>query len=464
MHYLINSGGGTMKQKQKGRQIPLMLVAIGDIILINVALLIAYFLRFSGELPVINVKPFYQLTPFIVIFTIVIFEIFDLYKRNWKGINKDFRTILSAVFFVFLLTNTATFWLRGFAFPRSVLFIGLMNQIILIWLWRSCCWQLERKIYGLLNVVAIGLTNEKEMVDKLLLNKGWYFNLTKVIFVEDMYNSPELEKADGVFILPSVPDDYKSELLRYCLNRGKAFFLVPSTYEIFLSNADVKQLDDLPVLEVIKFFPSNGVAAAKRIIDIILSALGLIILSPLMIIVALAIKATSPGPVLYLQERVGQGEKPFMLYKFRTMINNAEARTGPVLASDDDPRITPIGKFLRATRIDEIPQLWNVLKGDMSLVGPRPERPFFIEKFKKEIPGYEYRHLVKPGITGLAQIAGKYSTTADDKLRYDLMYIGNLSLLQDIKILVQTVPVVMNSSAAGGVEKRKHNYKVLKNI
>ncbi|MFY9139350.1 MAG: sugar transferase, partial [Thermacetogeniaceae bacterium] len=251
---------------------------------------------------------------------------------------------------------------------------------------------------------------------------------------------------------------YKSELLRYCLNRGKAFFLVPSTYEIFLSNADVKQMDDLPVLEVIKLFPSNGVVAVKRVIDIVLSALGLIILSPLMIIVALAIKATSPDPVFYLQERVGQGEKPFMLYKFRTMINNAEARTGPVLASDDDPRITPIGKFLRATRIDEIPQLWNVLKGDMSLVGPRPERPFFIEKFKKEIPGYEYRHLVKPGITGLAQIAGKYSTTADDKLRYDLMYIGNLSLLQDIKILVQTVPVVMNSSAAGGVEKRKHNY------
>jgi len=434
-----------------------MLIAIGDIILINAALLIAYFLRFSGELPVINVKPFYQLTPFIVVFTIVIFEIFDLYKRNWKGINKDFRTILSAVFFVFLLTNTATFWMRGFAFPRSVLFLGLVNQIVLIWLWRSFCWQFERKIYGLLNVVAIGLTDEKEVVDKLLLNKGWYFNLTKVIFTEDIYNSPELEKADGVFILPSVPEDYKSKLLRYCLNRGKAFFLVPSTYEIFLSSADVKQMDDLPVLEVIKLFPSNGVVAVKRVIDIVLSALGLIILSPLMIIVALAIKATSPGPVFYLQERVGQGEKPFMLYKFRTMINNAEARTGPVLAAENDPRITPIGKFLRATRIDEIPQLWNVLKGDMSLVGPRPERPFFIEKFKKEIPGYEYRHLVKPGITGLAQISGKYSTTADDKLRYDLMYIGNLSLMQDIKILLQTVPVVLNSSAAEGVEKTYHN-------
>jgi len=392
-----------------------------------------------------------------VVFTIVIFEIFDLYKRNWKGINKDFRTILSAVFFVFLLTNTATFWMRGFAFPRSVLFLGLVNQIVLIWLWRSFCWQFERKIYGLLNVVAIGLTDEKEVVDKLLLNKGWYFNLTKVIFTEDIYNSPELEKADGVFILPSVPEDYKSKLLRYCLNRGKAFFLVPSTYEIFLSSADVKQMDDLPVLEVIKLFPSNGVVAVKRVIDIVLSALGLIILSPLMIIVALAIKATSPGPVFYLQERVGQGEKPFMLYKFRTMINNAEARTGPVLAAENDPRITPIGKFLRATRIDEIPQLWNVLKGDMSLVGPRPERPFFIEKFKKEIPGYEYRHLVKPGITGLAQISGKYSTTADDKLRYDLMYIGNLSLMQDIKILLQTVPVVLNSSAAEGVEKTYHN-------
>jgi len=347
--------------------------------------------------------------------------------------------------------------LRGFAFPRSVLFIGLVNQIVLIWLWRAFCWQLEHKIYGLLNVVAVGSTLDRETVDKLLSNKGSYFNLTNLVSVEDIHNSPELEQADGIFILPSIPVDYKSELLRYCLNRGKAFFLIPSTYEIFLSSADVKQLDDLPVLEVIKLFPSNGVTVVKRAIDIVLSALGLIILSPLMIIVALAIKATSPGPVLYLQERIGQGEKPFMLYKFRTMIDNAEESTGPVLASEDDPRITPIGKFLRATRIDEIPQLWNVLKGDMSLVGPRPERPFFIEKFKKEIPGYEYRHLVKPGITGLAQIAGKYSTTADDKLRYDLMYIGNLSLMQDIKILLQTVPVVMNSSAAEGVERTYHN-------
>ena len=126
-----------MNWNQKRRQVPLTLVAIGDILLINAALLIAYFLRFSGELPEINVQPFYRLAPLIMIFTIVIFEIFDLYKRNWKGINRDFRTILSAVFFVFLLTNTATFWLRGFAFPRSVLFIGLVNQIILIWLWRS---------------------------------------------------------------------------------------------------------------------------------------------------------------------------------------------------------------------------------------------------------------------------------------------------------------------------------------
>ena len=446
-----------MNLKQRGKQIPLIIVAVGDIILINAALLIAYFLRFSGELPDINVQPFYRLAPIIVVFTIVIFEIFDLYKRNWKGINKDFRMILSAVFFVFLLTNTATFWLRGFAFPRSVLFIGLVNQFILIWLWRSFCWQFERKIYGFLNVVAVGSTLDRETVDKLLSNKGRYFNLTKLISVEDIHDSPELEHSDGVFILPSIPDDYKSELLRYCLNRGKAFFLIPSTYEIFLSSADVKQMDDLPVLEVIKLFPSDGITVVKRAIDIVLSALGLIILAPIIIIVAIAIKATSPGPVLYLQERVGQGEKPFMLYKFRTMINNAEAKTGPTLASEDDPRITPLGKFLRATRIDEIPQLWNVLKGDMSLVGPRPERPFFIEKFKKEIPGYEYRHLVKPGITGLAQIVGKYSTTADDKLRYDLMYIGNLSLMQDIKILLQTVPVVMNSSAAEGVEKTYHN-------
>ena len=136
----------------------------------------------------------------------------------------------------------------------------------------------------------------------------------------------------------------------------------------------------------------------------------------------MAIKLTSPGPVFYTQKRVGRNNKVFQLYKFRTMINNAEARTGPVLSSEKDGRVTKVGRILRMTRIDEIPQLINVLKGDMSIVGPRPERPVFVEKYCKELPDYAYRHMINTGITGLAQVSGKYSTSPQDKLRYDLLY------------------------------------------
>jgi lipopolysaccharide/colanic/teichoic acid biosynthesis glycosyltransferase len=151
-----------------------------------------------------------------------------------------------------------------------------------------------------------------------------------------------------------------------------------------------------------------------------------------------------------VQERVGQNGRVFRLYKLRTMVTGAEEGTGPVLAATDDARITPVGRWLRATRLDELPQVFNVLKGEMSFVGPRPERPEFVERFRAESPAYHYRHLVKPGLTGLAQVQGRYSTSAEDKLRFDLYYIRNYSLLLDLQILLQTIPIVITPAAARG--------------
>lgn len=442
---------------KKGRQIPTWFIALGDVILINVALLLAYYLRFRGNLPEVNVQPFYHLAPFIMISTIVVFQIFDLYKRNWNGIDRSIRTIFVAIICLFLLINTATFWLRGFAFPRSVLGLGFIMQLIFIWLWRTFCWHLERRIHGSLEVVAIASPSEKDIFEKLLSSNSGYFRISKIIPVEDFDLSQDFKKADAFLVLSSVPEEYKVQLLNHCIAHGKTLFLVPRLYEIFIGKAEVKQIDDLPILELNDFVPSPGLSVIKRVIDIVISAIGLLILLPLMAIVVLAIKATSPGPVFYMQERVGQGGKTFMLYKFRTMIDHAEDKTGPVLASNNDCRITPVGRILRATRIDEIPQLWNVLKGDMSIVGPRPERPFFTHKLEEDMPAYRYRYLVKPGITGLAQILGKYRTSPDDKLRYDLLYIRNLSLFQDVKIMMQTVPVMMNGEAADGYQNKVSN-------
>lgn len=181
-----------------------------------------------------------------------------------------------------------------------------------------------------------------------------------------------------------------------------------------------------------------------------MSVAGLIIALSFMAATAIAIKIGAPGPILYSQIRTGRHGKEFRVYKFRTMKVDAEKYTGPMLAQENDPRITKLGRFLRSVRLDELPQIWNVFIGDMSIVGPRPERPFFVEQFIKETPEYAYRHNVKPGITGMAQIYGKYNTTAFDKLVYDLMYIEKCNILTDLAIIIQTVKVLFTKSATEG--------------
>ncbi|MBN8048527.1 sugar transferase [Paraclostridium bifermentans] len=186
----------------------------------------------------------------------------------------------------------------------------------------------------------------------------------------------------------------------------------------------------------------------KRVLDIISSLLGLIIGLPIMMIVAILIKIEDKGPIFYTQERLGKDEKKFLVYKMRSMRIDAEKHGGAQWAQKDDPRITKIGKFIRKTRIDEIPQLFNILKGDMSLIGPRPERPELTYKFNKEIPGFIDRLCIKPGLTGLAQVNGGYDISPKDKLKWDMIYIKNRSMSIDIKIILKTIGVVFTGDGA----------------
>jgi sugar transferase (PEP-CTERM system associated) len=189
----------------------------------------------------------------------------------------------------------------------------------------------------------------------------------------------------------------------------------------------------------------------KRLADILLSVLGLILAAPLIIVISILIKTSSKGPVFYRQQRVGQSGKCFTLIKFRSMREDAEAVTGPIFADKDDLRITRVGKLLRTTRVDELPQLLNVLRGEMSFVGPRPERPFFVEQFAKEIPYYSQRLSVKPGITGWAQVYYPYGATIEDaveKLRLDLYYIKHMSLILDLLIMMKTLKIIVLGKGA----------------
>jgi len=189
-------------------------------------------------------------------------------------------------------------------------------------------------------------------------------------------------------------------------------------------------------------------SGAKRIIDIVGALVLLVVLSPVLLLAALAIVLSMGLPVVFKQERTGRDRKPFKVYKFRTMVRDAEKLSGPVLAEEDDPRVTPVGRFLRRYRIDELPQLVNILNGSMSFVGPRPERPYFVEKFVAEIPGYRERFRVQPGVTGLAQVMGGYATTPERKLKYDLIYMYHQSLAMDVQIILETLRVVLTGRGA----------------
>ena len=219
--------------------------------------------------------------------------------------------------------------------------------------------------------------------------------------------------------------------------------VVPGLYEARVGRLRFHRVRDLPLVDLAPANPSPLGMQAKRVVDLLFAAFGLILTAPAVAVAALAVKLTSPGPVLFRQERVGKGGRSFTIYKLRTMVVDAEKHTGPVLsAGAADARITPVGKLLRATRLDELPQLVNVLRGDMSMVGPRPERPCFVHRYEVEIPGYRERHQVPPGITGWAQVHGGYAIEAEMKLRYDLLYIYNWSLWLDVKILFQTLATV----------------------
>lgn len=239
------------------------------------------------------------------------------------------------------------------------------------------------------------------------------------------------------------------DLLAFCESCCRRVFIYPSVHDTLLfQQSRLLAIGGVPLVEVACREPDGAYVQIKRLIDMFAAGLGLLLSSPIWITAAVAVRQTSPGGIFYTQERIGRQGHVFRIYKFRTMVQNAEAQTGPVWAQQNDARVTPVGRFLRKHRIDEIPQLWNVLHGDMSLVGPRPERPHFHEEFSQELPLFDRRLAVRPGLTSLSHVLGSYSSAPADRLRYDLVYIGTMSLLNDLKIMFSTIRVVLGGKGA----------------
>lgn len=237
-------------------------------------------------------------------------------------------------------------------------------------------------------------------------------------------------------------------VLRVCEATDVVVHVLPGYYEAMVGRLDLYEIGGLPLIEMKRHPLPWSYAVVKRCVDIFGASLALIAGLPILGVAAVAIKLDSKGPVFYSQTRSGRNGRDFRIYKLRTMTADAEKDSGPVWAGKADPRITRVGKFLRNKRVDEIPQLWNVLKGDMSLVGPRPERPYFIEKFSTEVPLFPLRLRVKPGVTSLSHVWGRYDSSPAHRLLYDLVYMSNISLMLDLRILIDTMKIVLTGRGA----------------
>ncbi len=264
-----------------------------------------------------------------------------------------------------------------------------------------------------------------------------------------------IENINAVFLC-GVPSDYRNEVVKYCIANGKIAYVKPKISDTIIRGGRTIQLMNIPVYRCKRADNSNLVYhLVKRIFDVILSFIAIIISSPIMLATAIAIKCYDGGDVLYKQTRLTINGKEFKIYKFRSMVQNAEKDGIARLAGEKDDRITPVGKVIRKLRLDEFPQLFNIFKGDMSFVGPRPERPEIAAQYEKDMPEFALRLQVKAGLTGYAQVYGKYNTPPYDKVQMDLMYIANQSILEDFKLMLMTFKILFIPSSTEGIDENQ---------
>ena len=306
-----------------------------------------------------------------------------------------------------------------------------------------------RKLFPPLKLIEIYGEKAENLLYKFIGRPDKYIIAKSITFSDIASIAEEIDNFDAVLI-NDLPANQKNRILKLCFEKDKRVYFTPKLSDILVKGAEELNLFDTPLY----LRRNNGIPiwklAVKRFFDIVLSVFTLVVLSPVLLIVALAIKHEDGGPVFYKQERCTIGGKKFMILKFRSMIVDAEKDGRPHPVTEDDDRITKVGKVIRACRIDELPQLINILKGDMSIVGPRPERVEHVERYKAMIPEFAFREKMKGGLTGYAQVYGKYNTTALDKLKLDLMYITNYSLLLDVQIIFETVKILFQKESTEG--------------
>ena len=405
-----------MKQSAEWNGFKRLLTMIGDVGLFNLSILLAFYWRFGVDIPEWNFKMYEGSAIYIsLLFLLVNFflGVYVYYNRRISDI--IFNTVLAQLITILGLTMI-TFMGRFFAFPRLVLGYSFLLSILILGVWRVFIYYMYIRFTSNYKVAVLSYEHE----------------LPAVL---ENFNSAKNNKHKVTYVI----SDHFVENAKAIIDKVDIFYLM--------------NFEDESVMGITQFRIKFESAVLKRIFDIVVGLLMLILASPFMLVTALLVKLTSPGPIIYKQTRITLNQREFKILKFRTMSATAEAKSGPVLATAHDSRITPVGKYLRKFRLDELPQIFNVLKGDMSIVGPRPERPYFVNQFNEQEPHYYLRHNVRAGITGYAQVYGKYASDYHSKLKFDLLYINTYSIFLDALILLQTIKILFDKVSSQGLDE-----------
>ncbi|MCR4904216.1 MAG: exopolysaccharide biosynthesis polyprenyl glycosylphosphotransferase [Butyrivibrio sp.] len=427
-------------------------------ILICTALFIAMWVNYyAGEVYV----PFYARGNYAVylVYACILWRLSKIYgvfefdlKRTSEVIYSSVVSIITTGFFMYLIA-----WLLERNLPNvlPILVHSLICSIVAV-IWSRAANIISNKLNPAKRVVLIYDNEDARENGLTIINKlPWKFKLQNEIVADnDIQNTIDYinNSMPEALMLCGLHSTPRNTILKFCAAKNIPVYIRPNIGDYLIGDAKEMQMANLPVMVYERNSEDIGYIALKRLFDILLSLLGLVVASPIMLITAIAIKVYDGGPVFYKQIRLTKNRKEFYVYKFRSMKVDAEADGKARLASVGDDRITPVGKFIRATRIDEIPQIICILKGDMSIVGPRPERPELCIVNEETMPEFALRTKVKAGLTGYAQVYGKYNTEPYDKLQMDLMYISNQSIITDFKIILATVKILFMPESTEGVK------------
>jgi Undecaprenyl-phosphate glucose phosphotransferase len=486
-------------KKENFKYLFTLVLFFADVVVIFSAFLFSYWLRFYS--PLIEIVPITKGIPplsfylfgsiFVVVVWVAVFNAYGLYKSSRpRGAFDEFYLLAKSATLGFLLVLAFTFFYRSTSYSRATLAVSWILSILLLFTERRILARFEKHYtkrgWGVKKAIIVG-TGELGLTlyERWRKNPQLGYRLVGLVEGEELPQSkngqldldnpkttlfcnlhstlcnlqsgaesipilgtikdllPIIKKEEIELVILALPlscHQKMMEIILSCEDLRVEFQIVPDMFEIMAARAKVLSLDGIPLISLGRTPLEGWNRISKRIMDLTISSAGLVVLSPLITLLAILIKLDSKGSVFFRQERLGRDGRRFVQYKFRSMVENAEEKTGPVFAKENDPRRTKIGAFLRRNNLDELPQLFNVFKGEMSLVGPRPERKFFVDKFKEGIPRYFLRHKVKSGITGWAQVNGlRGDTSIEERTKYDLFYMENWSLAFDIKIILLTL-------------------------